>query len=208
MSLSDRTVQCIALENDFRATYTPVYSCVASRGSIHTVTLSTGTTLPAFILSRMSAGMSWFQVTLSTTLSCSSLFTCKYKQSDFNQTELGTGQRSGRNTQTFILALGLTVISGKVFFMRLNIFLWDCRSPIVRGSLAPSFVLPFDFSFRLLLSRTVFTCAGEKWLKTQPPVDSLLHVPLCTPAVSLPIHVITCTAGTKLPSLIVRIAGN
>ena len=55
----------------------------------------------------------------------------------------------------------LTVTSGKVFLMRLNILLWDCRSPIVRGSLAPSLVLPFDFSFRLFPSRTAFTY-GEK----------------------------------------------
>lgn len=64
-------------------------------------------------------------------------------------------------TCTTVTEVVLTVTSGKVFLMRLNILLWDCRSPIVRGSLAPSFVLPFDFSFRSFPSRTAFTY-GEK----------------------------------------------
>lgn len=51
----------------------------------------------------------------------------------------------------------LTVTSGKVFLKRLYIFLWDCKSPWVRSSLAPSFVLPFDLSFRLFSSCTFFT---------------------------------------------------
>lgn len=59
-------------------TCTPVYSFVASSGSIHTVTLSTGTSLLPSILFRMSAGMFWLQVILSSSLSCSSLFTCQH----------------------------------------------------------------------------------------------------------------------------------
>lgn len=51
----------------------------------------------------------------------------------------------------------LTVISGNVFFIRLYIFRCDCRSPIVRSSLAPSLVSPFDFSLSVSSSRTLFT---------------------------------------------------
>lgn len=67
----------------------------------------------------------------------------------------------------------LTVTWGKVFFMRLNIFLWDCRSPMVRGSLAPSFVLPFDLSCRLFSSRTVFTW---RWRKQFMSHLSFIHL--------------------------------
>lgn len=62
----------------WKMTCTPVYSLVASSGSIHTVTLSTGTSLLPSTLFSMSAGMFWLQVILSSSLSCSSLFTCRH----------------------------------------------------------------------------------------------------------------------------------
>lgn len=188
------TAQDVPLWLNFRVTCTPVYSCVASRGSIHTVTLSTGTTLPPSILSSMSAGMSRFHVALSTTLSCSSLFTCKHtimrpvhiSQSCFPVFPVRlksnwSGHRGQGGTPNNELVQQLTVIWGKVFFMRLNIFLWDCRSPMVRGSLAPSLVLPFDVSFRPFSSRTVFTWRRKKQLTSHLLFDGST----CTPVVSL-----------------------
>lgn len=68
----------VSLGQCWKMTCTPVYSLVASSGSIHTVTLSTGTSLLPSTLFSMSAGMFWLQVILSSSLSCSSLFTCQH----------------------------------------------------------------------------------------------------------------------------------